>query len=139
MMPATRHPVAPDHLSATLAALADPTRRAILAALVRGPRPVGQLAAPLGISLPAISKHLTVLERAGLISRHRRAQWRDCRLEPAALRALAVWLEDYRRFWDETMQSLHDYLDGLHMAQGPEAGARKSDHQKPDTHKHRIV
>ncbi|MCW0234640.1 MAG: metalloregulator ArsR/SmtB family transcription factor [Ferrovibrio sp.] len=138
-MAATRHPAAPDPLSATLAALADPTRRAILAALVRGPQPVGQLAAPLGLSLPAISKHLTVLERAGLVSRHRRAQWRDCRLEPAALRALAVWLEDYRRFWDETLQSLHVYLDRLHLAQGPAAGTRTPDHLDSDTRKHRVV
>jgi DNA-binding transcriptional ArsR family regulator len=114
VLPTSRpHPVIPDPLSITLAALADPTRRAILAELAHGPAPVGRLAAPLGISLPAASKHLAVLERAGLVSRHRRAQWRDCRLEPAPLQALAGWLETYRRFWDASMQRLHDYLERL--------------------------
>lgn len=110
-----RHPRLPDYLSLTLAALADPTRRAILAHLAgtTAQVPAGDLAGPLGVSLPVVSKHLKVLERAGLVSRQRRAQWRYCRLEPAPLRDLAGWLESYRGCWDDSLQRLHDYLDHL--------------------------
>jgi DNA-binding transcriptional ArsR family regulator len=103
----------PDRLSATFAALADPTRRAILAQLARGEASVNELGAPFSISQPAISKHLKVLEQAGLISRRRKAQSRPCRLETAPLRDLAGWLEDYRRFWDQSFDRLDAYLKEL--------------------------
>jgi DNA-binding transcriptional ArsR family regulator len=102
-----------DPISATFSALADPTRRAILARLTQGEASVGELAAPFSISQPAISKHLKVLERAGLISRGREAQWRPCRLEAAALRDAAGWLEFYRRFWEESFDRLDAYLKDL--------------------------
>jgi DNA-binding transcriptional ArsR family regulator len=97
----------------TLSALADPTRRAILARLSRGEASVKELAEPFAMSLPAVSKHLKVLERAGLISRGREAQWRPCRLEAEPLRDLADWLENYRRFWDESLDRLDAYLKKL--------------------------
>jgi DNA-binding transcriptional ArsR family regulator len=97
----------------TLSALADPTRRAILARLSRGEASVKELAEPFAMSLPAVSKHLKVLERAGLISRGRAAQWRPCRLEAEPLRDLADWLENYRRFWDESLDRLDAYLKKL--------------------------
>jgi DNA-binding transcriptional ArsR family regulator len=103
----------PDTLSGTFGALADPTRRAILARLALGEATVGELAEPFAISLPAISKHLKVLERAGLVSRGRAAQWRPCRLAPAPLKEATAWLEDYRRFWDESLDRLADYLGEL--------------------------
>jgi DNA-binding transcriptional ArsR family regulator len=103
----------PDHLSTTYSALADPTRRAILARLATGEATVGELAEPFAISLPAVSKHLKVLERAGLITRRRRAQWRPCRIEPGPLKDAAQWLEHYRRFWDESFDRLGEYLDEL--------------------------
>ncbi|HEV3416021.1 MAG TPA: metalloregulator ArsR/SmtB family transcription factor [Pirellulales bacterium] len=103
----------PDPLSITLSALADPTRRAILARLARGEAAVGELAAPFSISQPAISKHLKVLERAGLIRRRREAQWRPCRLEAAPLRDVANLLENYRRFWEESFDRLDAYLENL--------------------------
>lgn len=99
-----------DHLSTTLAALADPTRRAILARLSLGERTVTELAEPFAMSLPAVSKHLKVLERAGLITRGREAQWRPCRLEAGPLRDVAEWLEHYRRFWDESLDRLEAFL-----------------------------
>ena len=99
-----------DQLSAVFAALADPTRRAILARLATGAATVNELAAPFPISLQAISKHLKVLERAGLIVRGRDAQWRPCRLDPAPLRDVAAWMEQYRRFWDERFDALERYL-----------------------------
>lgn len=102
-----------DSLSATLAALADPTRRAILARLAQGEASVNELSAPFSISQPAISKHLKVLEQAGLISRGRVAQSRPCRLEAAPLRDLAGWLETYRRFWDQSFDGLDAYLKEL--------------------------
>jgi len=102
--------MAPDRLSTTLAALADPTRRAILARLARGETSVTALAEPFAISLPAVSKHLKVLERAGLIARGRAAQWRPCRLDAAPLREVASWLEHYRRFWEDSLDRLDDYL-----------------------------
>jgi DNA-binding transcriptional ArsR family regulator len=102
-----------DRLTATFAALADPTRRAILARLAEGEASVTTLAEPFAISMPAISKHLKVLERAGLIGRSRDAQWRPCRLAPAPLKDAAQWLEQYRRFWEESFDRLADYLGEL--------------------------
>src|ERR1700757_1499532 len=102
-----------DHLSSTFAALADPTRRAILARLALGETNVSELAKPFDISGPAISKHLKVLERAGLIARTRAAQWRPCRIEPNALRGVDHWLERYRRLWEERFDRLDDYLRTL--------------------------
>ncbi|MGE5088226.1 MAG: ArsR/SmtB family transcription factor [Candidatus Levyibacteriota bacterium] len=99
-----------DRLSATFAALADPTRRAILARLASGERSVSELAAPFDISLPAVTKHLKVLERAGLIRRGREAQWRPCRLETKPLREAQRWIERYRRFWGDNLDRLGDYL-----------------------------
>src|SRR3989337_1577202 len=99
-----------DTLSATFAALADPTRRAILARLTAGEASVTELAQPFEMSLPAVSKHLKVLERAGLIARGREAQWRPCRLEAAPLRDADEWLERYRRFWEESFDRLDEYL-----------------------------
>ena len=103
----------PDRLSTTLAALADPTRRAILARLALGETSVTELAEPFEMSLPAVSKHLKVLERAGLIARGREAQWRPCRIEPAALKHIDDWLEEYRRLWDARLDRLEDYLKKL--------------------------
>ncbi len=105
--------MAADSLSITLSALADPTRRAILARLADGAATVKELSAPFKISGPAISKHLRVLERAGLIARGREAQWRPCRLEAAPLQEVAEWAEGYRRFWDESYQRLDQYLEYL--------------------------
>ena len=102
--------MAPDRLSATFAALADPTRRAILGRLTRGEASVGELAAPFDISLPGISKHLKVLERAGLIARGREAQWRPCRLKAGPLKQAVDWLEHYRRFWEQSFDRLDDVL-----------------------------
>jgi DNA-binding transcriptional ArsR family regulator len=102
-----------DQLSTTFAALADPTRRAILARLTRGEATVKELSAPFAMSGPAISKHLRVLEHAGLISRGREAQWRPCRLEAAPMREVAEFAEEYRRFWDESYARLDTYLQTL--------------------------
>ena len=102
-----------DRLSTTFAALADPTRRAILARLAAGEASVTELAAPFEMSLPAISKHLKVLERAGLIARGREAQWRPCRLKAGPLKDAAEWLEHYRRFWEQSFDRLDDYLRQL--------------------------
>ena len=102
-----------DRLSATFAALADPTRRAILARLARGEATVTELAEPFAISLPAISKHLKVLERAGLIERGREAQWRPCRLQAEPLREVDDWVEQYRRHWEESFDRLSEYLRQL--------------------------
>ena len=99
-----------DHLSATFAALADPTRRAILARLISDEASVTELARPFEMSLPAVSKHLKVLERAGLIERGREAQWRPCRLQAAPLRLVSDWVEHYRKFWDESFDRLDAYL-----------------------------
>jgi DNA-binding transcriptional ArsR family regulator len=103
----------PDALSLTLSALADPTRRAILARLAEGEATVNQLAAPFDISLPAVSRHLKVLEAAGLISRGRNAQWRPCRLEAAPLREVESWLARYRRFWEGSFERMDAYLSEL--------------------------
>src|SRR5215831_9806708 len=105
--------MASDRLSITFAALADPTRRAILARLSHGEASVTELAKPFDLSLPGISKHLKVLQRAGLITRSRNAQWRPCRLEAAPLREASDWVADYRRFWDESFQRLDDVLQDL--------------------------
>src|SRR5271170_6875008 len=102
-----------DQLSSTFAALADPTRRAILARLISGETSVTQLAAPFDMSMPAISKHLKVLERAGLIARGREAQWRPCRLQARPLKDVADWVDHYRQFWTESFDRLDDYLQEL--------------------------
>ncbi len=112
----------PDPLSATFNALADPTRRAILARLASGAASVTELAEPFAMSLPAVSKHLKVLERAGLIARGRQAQWRPCRLAPEPLKQAAGWLEDYRRFWDESLDRLADYLGQLQERESGDDG-----------------
>jgi len=114
-----------DHLSATFAALADPTRRAILARLSSGERSVTELARPFHMSLPAVSKHLRVLERARLITRSRNAQWRPCRLKAKPMKEAVDWLEHYRHFWEESLDRLENYLDEL------QAKGKKHDrHQK---------
>ena len=111
-----------DPLSAKFAALADPTRRAILARLTEGEASVNDLAEPFDISLPAVSKHLKVLEKAGLISRGREAQWRPARLEPMALKGVAEWLEHYRRYWDASFDRLDAYLKKIQK--GDDRGPR---------------
>jgi DNA-binding transcriptional ArsR family regulator len=115
--------MATDHLSTIFAALADPTRRAILARLAQGEATVNELAEPFALCLPTVSKHLKVLQRAGLVSQGRKAQWRPCRLEAAPLHEIADWMEEYRRFWDESFDRLDDYLHDLQrQAQGQEKG-----------------
>jgi DNA-binding transcriptional ArsR family regulator len=113
-----------DRLSTTLAALADPTRRAILARLALGETSVTEIAAPFDMSLPAVSKHLKVLERAGLIARGRAAQWRPCRLEAGPLKDVADWIEHYRRFWEQSLDRLETYLHAL-QAKERKPGRRK--------------
>lgn len=105
--------MAADHLSMTFAALADPTRRAILARLSGGEATVTELAEPFEISLPAVSKHLKVLERAGLIERGREAQWRPCRLKAERLREVDEWVDQYRKFWEDSLGRLDEYLKQL--------------------------
>jgi DNA-binding transcriptional ArsR family regulator len=102
-----------DRLSETFGALADPTRRAILARLASGEASVTELSEPFAMSMPAVSKHLKVLERAGLIARGREAQWRPCRLQAAPLEDVAGWVEHYRRFWEQSLERLDDYLREL--------------------------
>ena len=116
-----------DHLSTTFAALADPTRRAILARLASGECAVTELAAPFDMSLPAVSKHLRVLERAGLIARSREAQWRPCRIEAGPLKEVADWTERYRRLWEGRLDRLDDYLQ--HLTKKETRHGRKS-HRK---------
>jgi DNA-binding transcriptional ArsR family regulator len=113
-----------DRLSVTFAALADPTRRAILARLALGETSVTQLAKPFDISAPAISRHLKVLERAGLIARSREAQWRPARLKPGPLKDAAHWIEHYRRFWEESLDRLDAYLQQI-QAKEKKRGRRK--------------
>jgi len=113
------------NLNATLAALADPTRRAILARLASGERSVTELAEPFAMSLPAVSKHLKVLERAGLIVRGREAQWRPCRLDARPLKDVAEWVEHYRRFWTESFDRLDMYLHELQKKETRHGGKRK--------------
>ena len=122
-----------DPLSAKFAALADPTRRAILARLALGETSVTELAEPFAMSLPAISKHLKVLEHAGLIARGREAQWRPCRIAPTALKDVDGWLERYRQFWDESFDRLDSYLKTLQSkepskATGTKASKKESGH-----------
>lgn len=102
-----------DRLDATFAALADPTRRAILARLARGPAAVSELAAPFDMTMPAVSKHLKVLQRAGLIERSRQAQWRPCALAPKPLQEANQWIEQYRRLWEQKFDQLDEYLKQL--------------------------
>ena len=119
-----------DTLSTTFAALADPTRRAILARLAQGEATVTELAAPFDMSLPGISKHLRVLQRAGLIEQGRQAQWRPCRLSPEPLREVAGWVEQYRRHWEESFERLSDYLRELQDDQ--EQGKGDDDDRDPN-------
>ena len=113
-----RETMATDRLSTMFGALADPTRRAILARLALGETTVAELAKPFDISGPAISRHLKVLEHAGLITRGREAQWRPCKIEPQALKSLDEWLEQYRQFWEERLDRLDDYLRKLQGSEG---------------------
>src|SRR6516164_3224265 len=113
-----------DRLTATFSALADPTRRAILARLARGEASVTTLAEPFDMSMPAISKHLKVLERAGLIVRGREAQWRPCRLRGRALKDAADWLEHYRQFWEESLDRLEEHLRTLQKKEKRHARSR---------------
>jgi DNA-binding transcriptional ArsR family regulator len=105
--------MATDQMSVTFAALADPTRRAILARLASGEKSVTELAEPFELSLPGVSKHLKVLQRAGLITQGRKAQWRPCRLEPARLKDVADWVERYRQIWEESFDRLGEYLEEI--------------------------
>lgn len=117
-----------DQLSTTFAALADPTRRAILTRLTAGEATVLELAAPFELSLPSISKHLKVLERARLIARGRERQWRPCRLDATPLEEVADWLEHYRQFWEQSFDRLDDYLRELQPAKKP---SRKKKPRRP--------
>ena len=116
--------MATDRLSATFAALADPTRRAILARLATGETTVAELAKPFRISGPAVSKHLKVLEHAGLITRGREAQWRPCKIEPGALKVVDYWLDRYRRFWEASFDRLDEYLRDVQAAEKPRSRKR---------------
>jgi DNA-binding transcriptional ArsR family regulator len=115
-----------DRLSPTFAALADPTRRAILARLSGGEVSVTELAEPFQMSLPAVSKHLKVLERAGLIARGREAQWRPCRLDAGPLKDAASWIEEYRRFWEQSLDRLEDYLRKMKTTAAKGSRAKRS-------------
>ena len=108
----------PDRLTRTFAALADPTRRAILARLAMGETTVNDLARPFAMSGPAVSKHLRVLENAGLITRGRAARWRPCRIEPQALKGIDDWLDRYRQFWEERLDRVQSYLEGGTVEEG---------------------
>jgi len=114
-----------DRLSATFSALADPTRRAILARLALGETTVSELAKPFQMTGPAVSKHLKVLEHAGLIVRGREAQWRPCRIAPGALKDVDDWLEHYRRFWDASLDRLDDYLQELQAKETKRGRAKR--------------
>jgi len=120
--------MSPDQLSATFAALADPTRRAILARLANGEASVTELAAPFQMSLPGVSKHLKVLEHAGLIARGRDAQWRPCKLQPAPLKDVSEWVEEYRKIWEQRLDRLGEYLQELK--------ARERNHGRRNKHAH---
>jgi DNA-binding transcriptional ArsR family regulator len=122
----------PDRLSATFSALADPTRRAILARLALGETNVSELAKPFKMSGPAVSKHLKVLEHAGLIARSREAQWRPCRIEASALKPVDDWLSEYRKLWEQRLDRLDDYLMAL---QGKAKGKDKAKEQKRERKK----
>jgi DNA-binding transcriptional ArsR family regulator len=126
--------MSPDRLSATFSALADPTRRAILARLASGETTVSELASPFEMSLPAVTKHLKVLQRAGLISQGRQAQWRPCKLEAQPLQDVSNWVEQYRQFWELRLDRLEEYLRELQAAEQPggETGAATSGAQDAD-------
>jgi DNA-binding transcriptional ArsR family regulator len=119
-----------DELSLTFAALADPTRRAILARLAQGEATVNELAAPFNLSLPGVSKHLRVLQHAGLISQSRRAQWRPCRLEPTRLKEAADWIDTYRHIWEERFDRLDEYLRELQRQPSQDKENTSSDDQQ---------
>jgi DNA-binding transcriptional ArsR family regulator len=120
-----------DPLSSTLFALADPTRRGILARLATGDASVKELAEPYDMSMAAVSKHLKVLETAGLISRGRVAQWRPCHLEGAPLRAASEWIEEYRRFWDRNLDSLANYLESMKRERPDKNPGNSKNRRKP--------
>lgn len=120
--------MATDQLSVTFAALADPTRRAMLARLSQGEASVTELAKPFDLSLPGISKHLKVLQRAGLVTQSRKAQWRPCRLDGARLQEAAKWVGEYQRFWDESFERLDEYLATVQKEETNEREGR--DHGK---------
>ena len=120
--------MATDHLSATFSALADPTRRAILARLTLGEISVTELAQPFEMSLPAVTKHLKVLEKAGLITRGRHAQWRPCRLKAAPLRDVSDWVEQYRRHWEERLDRLGEYLKELQAQEATVPSSKEKKH-----------
>lgn len=126
--------IAPDPISTTFAALADPTRRAILARLAGGETSVTELARPFEMTLPAVSKHLKVLERAGLIARGREAQWRPCRLDAGPLRDVADWVEHYRRYWEESFERLDDYLRELQRKEANNEPGRPQRKENNDGH-----
>ena len=119
-----------DYLSLTFSALADPTRRAILARLAAGEAPVKKIAKPFRMSLPAVSRHLKVLERSGLITRSREAQWRPCRLHAKPMKEAADWLERYRRFWEESFDRLDDYLKELQRTEKHPTKRKSHGHKK---------
>jgi DNA-binding transcriptional ArsR family regulator len=124
--------VQPDPLSVTFGALADPTRRAILARLASGEATVTELAEPFDLSLPAISKHLKVLRRAGLVEQGRQAQWRPCRLQPAPLREVADWVAAYRRHWEDSLERLDAYLREIQAEDGQDtAHGKEQDDDRP--------
>src|SRR5688572_13673279 len=127
-----------DTLSATFAALADPTRRAILARLASGECSVTELAAPFEMSMPAVSKHLRVLERAGLIARGREAQWRPCRIEAAPLREVAEWAEQYRAIWEGRLDRLDGYLRVLQAGRRTATPSTAKSKEKPHARKPRV-
>jgi DNA-binding transcriptional ArsR family regulator len=122
-----KYKMSSNRLSTTFAALADPTRRAILARLITGDVSVTELAEPFKMSLPAVSKHLKVLERAGLIARGQDAQWRPCRLKAAPLKDVADWVQHYRRFWEESFDRLEDYLVELKNVQAKNSTTNKKE------------
>lgn len=114
-----------DHLSTTFAALADPTRRAILARLASGEASVNEIAEPFKMTLPAVSKHLKVLEKSGLIARSREAQYRPCRLDAAPLKEVSDWVDHYRRFWEQSFDRLDEYLKELQMKEKENESSKK--------------
>lgn len=126
----TTNPMRSNQLDLTLSALADPTRRAILAQLASGERTVTELAMPFDMTMPAITKHLKVLEKAGLVERSREAQRRPCRLQAAPLKAVADWLEDYRKDWEESLDRLDGYLQALQSQEGERGRGRKTKRRK---------
>lgn len=128
--------VASDQLSSTFAALADPTRRAILTTLTKGEASVQTLAEPFAMSLPAVSRHLKVLERAGLIERGKQAQWRPCRLRAHPLKDVADWVEEYRAFWEASFDRLDAYLKEVQANAGTKSSARprKAARKRADSH-----